>query len=157
MRTCKLAERDDVLKPIFCATALLGHHILRPFQRLLVDVDTTYETYYEEKRDCGHWYKVQTINDKFTEGSTGKDYPFSDNNITSYIGDKVTNPRTNSLESHLGELTKRWPKNKIPASLCYLCKRHKHMKPNDDLTVADFIKSSNLTEHYEGKNSLKMV
>ena len=35
---------DDVLKPIFCATALLGHHILCPFQRLLVDVDTTYET-----------------------------------------------------------------------------------------------------------------
>ena len=37
----------DVLKPIFCATALLGHHIMRPFQRLLVDVDTTYETLLE--------------------------------------------------------------------------------------------------------------
>lgn len=35
-------DMGDVLKPIFCATAVLGHHIMRPFQRLLVDVDTTY-------------------------------------------------------------------------------------------------------------------
>ena len=34
---------DDVLKPILCATALLGYHILRRFQMLLVDVVTTYE------------------------------------------------------------------------------------------------------------------
>ena len=34
----------DVLKPIYCATALLGIHIMRPFQRLLVDVGTTYTT-----------------------------------------------------------------------------------------------------------------
>ena len=33
----------DVLKPIFCASAILGHHVMRPFQRLLVDVETTYE------------------------------------------------------------------------------------------------------------------
>ena len=37
-------DMADVLKPIFCATAVLGHHIMRPFQRLLIDVDTTYET-----------------------------------------------------------------------------------------------------------------
>lgn len=40
-------DMGDVLKPIFCATALIGHHITRPFQRLLVDVDTTYETLLE--------------------------------------------------------------------------------------------------------------
>ena len=40
-------EMGEVLKPIFIATALLGHHILRPFQGLLVDVDTTYETLLE--------------------------------------------------------------------------------------------------------------
>ena len=36
-------DMGDVLKPIFCATALLGHHIMRPFHRLLVDVNTSYE------------------------------------------------------------------------------------------------------------------
>ena len=34
----------EVLKPIYCATALLGIHILCPFLRLLIDTDTTYET-----------------------------------------------------------------------------------------------------------------
>ena len=34
----------DVLKPIFCATAVLGYHITRPFHRLLVDVKTSYDT-----------------------------------------------------------------------------------------------------------------
>lgn len=33
-------DLGDVLKPIFCATAILGHHITRPFHRLLIDVDT---------------------------------------------------------------------------------------------------------------------
>ena len=37
-------DMADVLKPLFCATVVLGHHIMCPFQRLLVDVDTTYET-----------------------------------------------------------------------------------------------------------------
>lgn len=37
-------EMAEVLKPIYCATALLGIHILRPFLRLLIDTDTTYET-----------------------------------------------------------------------------------------------------------------
>ena len=41
---CSFVGMGDVLRPIFCATAVLGHHIMRPFQRLLVDVDTTYET-----------------------------------------------------------------------------------------------------------------
>ena len=37
-------DLGDVLKPIFCATAFLGYHITLPFHRLLVDVDTTYDT-----------------------------------------------------------------------------------------------------------------
>ena len=41
---CSFVGMGNVLKPIFCATAVLGHHIMRPFQWLLVDVDTTYET-----------------------------------------------------------------------------------------------------------------
>ena len=40
-------DMGDVLKPVFCATALLGHHIMRPFQRLLVDKHTSYETLME--------------------------------------------------------------------------------------------------------------
>ena len=37
-------DLGDVLKSIFCATAFLGYHITQPFHRLLVDVDTTYDT-----------------------------------------------------------------------------------------------------------------
>ena len=37
-------ELADVLKPILCATALLGHHITRPFHRLVIDTETTYDT-----------------------------------------------------------------------------------------------------------------
>ena len=31
-----------ILKPIFCAVALVGIHITKPFQALLIDVDTNY-------------------------------------------------------------------------------------------------------------------
>ena len=37
-------ELGDILKPVFCTTAILGHHITRPFHRLLIDLDTTYES-----------------------------------------------------------------------------------------------------------------
>ena len=33
-----------ILKPIFCAIALVGIHITKPFQALLIDVDTNYST-----------------------------------------------------------------------------------------------------------------
>ena len=37
-------ELGDILKPIFCATVILRYHITRPFNRLLLDLDTTYDT-----------------------------------------------------------------------------------------------------------------
>lgn len=37
-------DLGDILKPIFCATAILGYHITRPFHRLLLDLNTTYDT-----------------------------------------------------------------------------------------------------------------
>ena len=40
----KFVDLGDILKPIFCATAILGHHITRPFHSLLLDDETTYET-----------------------------------------------------------------------------------------------------------------
>ena len=73
--------------------------------------------------------------------------PYSHSNKTSYIDDKVASPLNNSLETHRDKLTKMLPKNYIPSGLCYLCRRHTN--------VADFIKASNLTEHYEGKHSLE--
>ena len=33
-----------ILRPIFCAIALVGIHITKPFQALLIDVDTNYST-----------------------------------------------------------------------------------------------------------------
>ena len=32
------------MKPIFCATAILGYHITRPFHRLLLDTDPSFTT-----------------------------------------------------------------------------------------------------------------
>ena len=37
-------ELTEVLKPLYVATALIGHHVLRPFHYLLIIVDTTYVT-----------------------------------------------------------------------------------------------------------------
>ena len=37
-------DMSEVLKPLYAATALLGIHIMRPFQRLIIDVDTSYDT-----------------------------------------------------------------------------------------------------------------
>ena len=34
----------EVLKPIFCATSLIGGHITGPYQYLLINVDRSYET-----------------------------------------------------------------------------------------------------------------
>ena len=33
-----------ILKPIFCAVALVGIHITKPFQALIIDPDTDYST-----------------------------------------------------------------------------------------------------------------
>ena len=39
-----IVNMTEVLKPLYAATALLGVHIMRPFQQLIIDVDTTYDT-----------------------------------------------------------------------------------------------------------------
>ena len=101
------------------------------------------DLFHDEKSTLRHWYTVNTISSKLIEETSYHYNQHSANDRMSDFENSVKNLRKNSSENHVSNPITARPIEAIPTSLCYLCSPH----PN----VASFIKSSNLSEHYEGK------
>ena len=114
---------------------------------ILSSTELDNDLFYNEKSTSRHWYKVNTIGSKLIEETSYHDNQQSENERMSDFENSVKNLRKNSSENHISNSITVRPIETIPTSLCYLCSPH----PN----VAAFIKSSNLSEHYEGKVQIK--
>lgn len=106
-----------------------------------IEVDN--DLFQDEKSTLRHWYLVNTISSKLIEETSYHYNQHSKNDRMSDFENSVKNFRKNSSDNHIKNPITDRPMEAIPTSLCYLCSPH----PN----VAAFIKSSNLSEHYEGK------
>ena len=101
------------------------------------------DLFYDEKSTLRRWYTVNTISSKLIEETSYHDNQHSKNDRIRDLENSVKNIRKNSSENHINNAITARPILAIPTSLCYLCSPH----PN----VGAFIRSSNLSEHYEGK------
>ena len=110
---------------------------------ILSSIELDNDLFHDEKSPLRHRYTVNTISSKLIEETSYHDNQHSKNDRMSDFGNSVKNLRKNSSQNQINSPISVTPIEAIPTSLCYLCSPH--------LNVAAFIKSSNLSEHYEGK------
>ena len=101
------------------------------------------DLFHDEKSTLRHWYTVNTISSKSIEETSYHDNEDSKNDRMSDFENSFKNLCKNSSGNHINSPISVRPIEAIPTSLCYLCSPHQN--------VAAFIKSSNLSEYYEGK------
>ena len=149
MCNCMTASQIRINPPSLVLENSDRKSTLNDTKEIPTSIELDNDLFYDEKSSLKqHWYTVHTISSKLIEETSYLDNQHLKNDIMSHLENKVKNRRKNSSENYMdGPKTVR-PIDAIPTSLCYLCSPH----PN----VAAFIKSSNLSEYYEGKIQIEL-